>query len=129
MHYDLLISLDDAKAEPAEVNNERKPKRRRVKSKDDGAEHAQKQVKVAETAAQKEAAALLKRMETYSDFGHCPRTACQAPLRVLPPWPGNKPKIACPRYRSGNNDGYIRNVRDDEVHLLPNKVLRHVKLQ
>ena len=58
-----------------------------------------KRVRKKLSATQKEANALSRREQAPAPFGHCPHASCKAPLRVVPPLPGGRPKIACPGWR------------------------------
>ena len=76
----------------------------------------------------KAASDLLKRKSKSGPCGSCPRMDCCAPLKLIPPMPGDKPLLGCPRFRTGLCDGYVRNVHADEEHLLPKKMFRVQKL-
>ncbi len=80
------------------------------------------------SAEEKEAEALKKRQEAPAPWGRCGQEDCQAPLRIVPRLHGGRPSVACPRYRSGLCRGWMRQVRDDEVDKLAEKLFRRVQL-
>ena len=96
-------------------------RKKRTEKEADAKKPAKKKDAKANKRQDKEAVALAKRKAASSPFGHCWRPQCQAPLKVVPPMPGDAAMIGCPRYRTRKCGGYLRPVRPEEAHLLPNK--------
>ena len=128
LHYDLLVP-DTAQNQEAlaKVLQQKGPKVSREKAKV-LPQKGPKEKKALPKQENKEEKALLKRKSTPGPFGACPRLDCCAPLKLIPPMPGGRPLLGCPRFRTGKCKGHVRDVRPDEQHLLPKKMFCLVKL-